>query len=446
MYLEFFGLKDAPFRITPDTDFWFPGAQRGEILDALIYALGHGEGLIKVVGEVGSGKTMLLRMLLTRLPDTVDSLYLANPTLSPDETLAALLTELGATPEAGASRQVMLDHLNNLLLDKHQQGRRVVVFVEEAQAMTLESLEFLRLLTNLETARDKLLQIILFGQPELDELLANPRIRQLKDRITLNLNLEPLPYEAIPTYLRSRLATAGYRGPDLFNTLTTQAITRYSGGLTRRINILADKTLLAAYGDQTHNLVPSHVDAAANDAELAAPVIKNRINWGWVIVGITSGLGLIAFLAWLGLGKTTPIASAQTAIPVAPAADRASAPPPSAPDSPIASLAKQTQLWLEKADPRTFVIQLYTAKDEAEASVLLKGLSKRVIPQPLRVFTVSTNRGEAWMVVAGEFKERPLAEAALSTLPQALKARGPFLRSVGEIRRTLSGSAQKVTS
>jgi MSHA biogenesis protein MshM len=312
--------------------------------------------------------------------------------------------------------------------------------------MTLESLEFLRLLTNLETARDKLLQIILFGQPELDELLANPRIRQLKDRITLNLNLEPLPNEAIPTYLRSRLATAGSRGPDLFNTLTTHAITRYSGGLTRRINILADKTLLAAYGDQTHNLVPSHVDAAANDAELAAPVIKNRINWGWVIAGITSGLGLIAFLAWLGLGKTTPIASAQPAISVAPAATFASATPPAAPDSPIASLAKQTLLWLDKADPRTFVIQLYTAKDEAEVSVLLKGLSKRVIPQPLRVFPVSTNRGEAWMVVAGEFKARSQAEAALSTLPQALKARGPLLRSVEKIRSILSKSAQKVTS
>jgi MSHA biogenesis protein MshM len=450
MYLEFFGLKDAPFRITPDTDFWFPGAQRGEILDALIYALDHGEGLIKVVGEVGSGKTMLLRMLLTCLPDTVDSLYLANPTLSPDETLSALLAELGAPTEAGASRQVMLDQLNKLLLDKHRQGRRVVAFVEEAQAMSLESLEFLRLLTNLETTRDKLLQIVLFGQPELDELLANPRIRQLKDRITLNLSLEPLPNEAIPTYLRSRLATAGYRGPDLFNHQTTRAITRYSGGLTRRINVLADKTLLAAFGEQTHNLVPSHVDAAANDAELAAPVVTKKINWAWIVAGISAGLGLIAFLAWLGLGKTVPIASAQPASPPGPSTRLAPAPPPltsaSAPDSSPASLIQQTLLSLDKAEPDAVVIQLCTAKDEAEASVLLKRLSKLEIPQPLRIFATRGNRGEAWIVVAGEFQERAQAVAALSALPQALKARGPFLRSVGKFRKTLSRSTLKVAS
>ncbi|MGA7178194.1 MAG: AAA family ATPase [Thiobacillaceae bacterium] len=448
MYLEFFGLKDAPFRITPDTNFWFPGGQRGEILDALIYAVRHGEGLIKVVGEVGSGKTMVLRMLLNHLPDKVDSLYLANPTLSPDEILAALLADLGAGPLISASRQAMLDHLNKLLLEKHQQGRRSVIFVEEAQAMPFESLEFLRLLTNLETARDKLLQIILFGQPELDELLANPRIRQLKDRITLSLRLGPLPSEAIPAYLQSRLATAGYRGPDLFDARTARAITRYSGGLTRRINILADKTLLAAYVDQTHNLRRSHVHAAANDAELAATAMKGKINWGWVTAGITSGLGLIAFLFWLGLGEITPAAHAQVPLPAVPAAEFASAPSPrtTAPDSATANFIKQPRLWLEQADPATFVIQIYTTKDEAEASVLLGALSKQAIPQPLRVFPVLTYRGEAWIVVAGEFSERALAQAALSTLPEALKAQGPLLRSVGKIRETLSTSVQKAAS
>ena len=191
MYFDYFGLKEAPFRITPNTEYWYAGGQRGEMLAALLYAIGQGEGIIKVVGEVGSGKTMLCRKLVAQLPDSVDSVYLGNPTLAPDDMLAAILADLGIdAPEIG--RQARLAQLNATLLARHEAGRRVVVFVEEAQGIALDNLEFLRLLTNLETATDKLLQIVLFGQPELDVHLADPRIRQLKDRITLSLNLSPL--------------------------------------------------------------------------------------------------------------------------------------------------------------------------------------------------------------------------------------------------------------
>ncbi|MGO9443416.1 MAG: ExeA family protein [Thiobacillaceae bacterium] len=439
MYLEFFGLKDAPFRITPDTDFWFPGAQRGEILDALIYALSHGEGLTKVVGEVGSGKTMLLRVLLSRLPETVDSLYLANPTLSPDEMLAALLTDLGAAPQAGATRQGMLDQLNVLLLDKHQRGRRVVVFVEEAQAMALSSLEFLRLLTNLETTRDKLLQIVLFGQPELNELLAVTGIRQLKDRITLNLQLDPLPPAAVPAYLRSRLATAGYRGPDLFNAKTTQAIARYSSGLTRRINILADKALLAAYADQTHNVSLKHVNAAANDAELVPPKTQRKMTWGWLSAGMAAGLGLITFLGWLGVGSVVRATAVDPRLTIA----RRVFLPESAPSA--YGPTQQALDWLRHAPPHTFVIQLDTSHDAAQASASLMALEKLSVPRPLRMFPDATNGGKTWAVVSGEFSERAQAEAALAALPSALRARGPFLRTVGRIRRTLATPAQQTS-
>ena len=179
MYLDYFGLKEAPFRITPNTEYWYAGGQRGEMLAALLYAIGQGEGIIKVVGEVGSGKTMLCRKLAAQLPDSVDSVYLGNPTLSPDDMLAAILADLGIdAPENG--RQARLAQLNATLLARHEAGRRVVVFVEEAQGIALDNLEFLRLLTNLETATDKLLQIVLFGQPEFDTLLAEPRIRQLR--------------------------------------------------------------------------------------------------------------------------------------------------------------------------------------------------------------------------------------------------------------------------
>ena len=443
MYLEFFGLKAAPFRITPDTDFWFPGAQRGEILDALIYALSHGEGLIKVVGEVGSGKTMLLRMLLTRLPATVDSLYLANPSLSPDEILAALLTDLGSDPVPGSSRQAMLDQLNRMLMDKHLQRRRVVVLVEEAQGMALESLEFLRLLTNLETARDKLLQIILFGQPELDALLANPRIRQFKDRITLSLRLDPLPAETVPAYLRTRLAAAGYRGPDLFNAKTIQAITRFSSGLSRRINILADKTLLAAYGDQTHDLSLAHVEAAANDAELARAPARGKTNWAWVMVGVAAGLGLMAYLAWLGLDKIPALAQASRRL--TPAALFAPVSPPAVPTLalPPQDLATEVLPRLGNVALGAFVIQSNTTSEAADASGLLKGLADLDISRSLRIFPAASGHAEGRTVVEGKVSKRAPAEGALIGIAQVPRAGGAFVRSVETIRRTPANPTQK---
>ena len=205
-----------------------------------------------------------------QLPDSVDSVYLGNPTLRPDDMLAAILADLGIeAPENG--RQARLAQLNAALLARHEAGRRVVVFVEEAQGIALDNLEFLRLLTNLETATDKLLQIVLFGQPELDAQLADPRIRQLKDRITLSLNLSPLAETEVADYLRARLAVAGYRGPDLFPPALITRMTQLSGGLSRRINVLADKTLLAAYAGQTHTLTPAHLEAAAGDADMQPP-------------------------------------------------------------------------------------------------------------------------------------------------------------------------------
>ncbi|HWR77907.1 MAG TPA: AAA family ATPase, partial [Thiobacillus sp.] len=305
MYLDYFGLKEAPFRITPNTEYWYAGGQRGEMLAALLYAIGQGEGIIKVVGEVGSGKTMLCRKLVAQLPDSVDSVYLGNPTLSPDDMLAAILADLGVdTPENG--RQARLAQLNATLLARHAAGRRVVVFVEEAQGIALGNLEFLRLLTNLETATDKLLQIVLFGQPELDVQLADPRIRQLKDRITLSLNLSPLAQAEVAAYLRARLAVAGYRGPDLFPLTLIARMTHLSGGLSRRINVLADKTLLAAYAGQTHTLTPAHLEAAAGDAEIQPlqrqPATRRRLHrWAWLSAGLAAVLGLLAFVAWQAL-------------------------------------------------------------------------------------------------------------------------------------------------
>ena len=302
MYLDYFGLNEPPFRITPNTEYWHGGGQRGELLGALLYAIDQGEGMVKVVGEVGAGKTMLCRKLAGQLPGHVDSVYLGNPTLGADDTLAAILVELGETPTEG--RQARLAQLNSVLLARHANGRRVVVFVEEAQGMSLDSLEFLRLLTNLETATDKLLQIVLFGQPELDVLLADPKIRQLKDRITVSLRLPPLAASEVGAYLRTRLAVAGYRGPDLFPPALVADLARASGGLSRRINVLADKMLLAAYAGQTHTLTRAHLAAATADAESAAA----RRTWPAkrVLTALALAAAAVGVAVWLAFTLASP--------------------------------------------------------------------------------------------------------------------------------------------
>ncbi len=431
MYFDFFGLKEAPFRITPNTEYWHDGGQRGDVLAALLYAIGQGEGIVKVVGEVGSGKTMLCRKLAAHLPDTVDSVYLGNPTLDADDMLAAILADLGvAAPETG--RQARLAQLNAILLERHAAGRRVVAFVEEAQGIPLENLEFLRLLTNLETATDKLLQIVLFGQPELDALLADPRIRQLKDRITVSLNLSPLSEAEVGDYVRARLAVAGYRGPDLFPPALVARLAQHSGGLSRRINVLADKTLLAAYAGQTHTLSLAHVDAAAGDAEMqpaqgrghrARPLRPPR--WAWLTAGLAAGLGLLAFVAWQALSHTAPPAAAS--VRTLPAAA-----PAVAPADRVVELARQTERWLAAAQPGTHVIQLAAAKEAAGAAVLLGSLNNAT-PQPVRVLHGLSQGNPAWMILAGEFPDRDAAMAALRALPAGVGTK-PFLRTVGKMR------------
>lgn len=429
MYFDYFGLKEAPFRITPNTEYWYAGGQRGEMLAALLYAIGQGEGIIKVVGEVGSGKTMLCRKLVGQLTDTIDSIYLGNPTLQPDDMLAAILADLGiAPPENG--RQARLAQLNASLLARHQTGRRVVVFVEEAQGIALDNLEFLRLLTNLETATDKLLQIVLFGQPELDAHLAEPSIRQLKDRITLSLNLSPLSESEVADYLRARLTVAGYRGPDLFAPALITRMRQLSGGLSRRINVLADKTLLAAYAGQTHTLTPAHLEAAAGDAEMQLHRFTRRPGlrrWAWLSTGLAAVLGLLAFIAWQTLSHPPPSQSARpTPLPAI------------APATRMVEQANQTQHWLATAAPETHVIQLAAVKEAAQAAVVMGSLNAGA-PQPVRVLHGLSHGVPAWMILAGEFPDRSTAEAALRTLPAAPASMDalqavPFLRTVGKMR------------
>ena len=230
MYLEHFGLTEPPFKITPVTDFFFSGANRGEILDALIYAIRDSEGIIKVSGEVGSGKTMLCRMLLDRLPSNIKAIYLANPSMSRDELLYAIADRLDLNLE-GKRVNVILQTLQNQLEAMYERGERCVVLVDEAHAMPLDTLEELRLLYNLQVGKHKLIQIVLFGQPELDEKLDQSNMRQLKDRIVHHFSIQPISRKVVDDYLMFRMRAAGYKGPDVFSAAAVLLIGKASQGL-----------------------------------------------------------------------------------------------------------------------------------------------------------------------------------------------------------------------
>ena len=282
MYEDYFGLERPPFKITPDTSLFYEGGKRGDILAALVYAIHRGEGIIKVVGEVGSGKTMLCRMLQLKLPDTVEIVYIANPSVSPEDILFVIAHELSLPVVKDASKHEVMHLLQDYLLQRHMENKQVVLFIEEAQGMPIETLEEIRLLSNLETDENKLLQIILFGQPELDENLSQQSIRQLRERITHNFDLDPLTQEEIHNYLNFRMREVGYTGPELINQSVAKKVEQHSEGLLRRINIIADKILLSAFAEGTHNLSGKHVAAAVNDSDFNQQAGgKSRKTWWW---------------------------------------------------------------------------------------------------------------------------------------------------------------------
>jgi type II secretory pathway predicted ATPase ExeA len=294
---------------------FYPGGDRGPVLEALAWAVESGEGIVKVVGEVGSGKTMLCRMLATRLPDHVDVVYLVNPGLGAEDVVPAVAFELGL--EVDPVNRLAAQHaLHEALVERHARGRQVVVFIEEAQNMPLETLEALRLLSNLETDDSKLLQIVLFGQPELDAKLADPEIRQLRERITHAFDLRPLAGSDAARYLNFRLRAVGYRGPDLFTPRIARALNRHAEGLIRRLNVLADKTLLAAYAEGTHTLRPRHVRRAARDARSGVP--ERRRQWRLALglsaaVSVAALAGIVAWILVSGPGRPTDGGAAEAA-------------------------------------------------------------------------------------------------------------------------------------
>jgi len=468
MYLEHFGLREAPFRITPHTEFFFSGANRGATLEALMYAITAGEGMVKVTGEVGSGKTMLCRVLMERLPEAVETIYLAVPSLTRDEMLASIASDL-EIDTTGANTTKLVRALQERLIEIHAGGRQVVALIDEAHAMPLATLEEIRLLSNLETGKEKLLQIVLFGQPELDQHLALPHMRQLKERITHSFALAPLPAREVRDYVNFRLRAAGYHGPDLFGEDALRLIAEASEGLTRRINIYADKTLLAAFASGTHTVSADHARAAISDTQIvvnrrASPRRLVAVAAGALAVGAALGFGIAQVLAPpaarapVQAARTEPApqpapapaagaapAGAPVATPI-PVSARAAAPAPAPTPDPAPAAGSETDPvalriaagrdLLADGSAARFAVQLMVtaASDRPYLGTYLAEAGKAVRAERLFVVPTAGGDGARVGVLYGPFASRDEAATALAALPEALRQFHPFVRSVDGVR------------
>jgi len=275
-YLRHFGLREAPFGITPDTSFFCACRSTQEALNTLLVAVTNGEGFIKITGEVGTGKTLLCRKFLATLDTGWVTAYIPNPSIEPRTLLLELAEELGVQVDPGVDQHYLLKGITRTLLALARQRKRVVLCMDESQAMPIETLEALRLLTNLETEKRKLLQVVLFGQPELDRKLASDSIRQLRQRITFQYDIKPLAEDEVGAYVNHRLAVAGYLGQPVLTESALRTLHRASMGVPRLVNILSHKALLLAYGEGGYCVEPRHVRVAAQDTPAAAST-----RWWW---------------------------------------------------------------------------------------------------------------------------------------------------------------------
>ena len=464
MYYAHFGLKEPPFKITPNTEVFFTGGNRGAVLDALVYAITSGEGIVKVVGEVGSGKTMLCRMLQTILPEKIESIFLANPSVAPQDVLHAIAFELQLKLPKNADRLKVMQVLQTHLLARHAAGKQVVIFVEEAQGMPLATLEEIRLLSNLETKHDKLLQIVLFGQPELDENLNQSNIRQLRERITHSFNLAPLQAKEIGEYLMFRLRAAGYFGPPMFTAPAVKKLSNAADGLVRRVNILADKALLAAFAENVYQVTPKHVQAAISDSEFGVEAAKKQSKntqlLMWVgLLGLGLALGYATSM-WLQKPKNTAAATTPKAVetevkintetavkttdiktdalqtniqaPSSPANNPSVNNAPLNQDILISRLAA-TSSWLASQQPSTVTIQLMGASSDAQLKNDLQILSQQVELDNIYVYRTKVNNLPFLTVLYGSFANRVDAMQALKNLPLELQKNRPQLRTIAGV-------------
>lgn len=458
LYLNHFGLEKPPFQITPDTDFFFSGSHRGDVLTALIHVACHEEGIVTAVAEVGSGKTLLARLMLKRLPEHICTVYLANPCFSRDEIISAIARDLGLSglPE---SIEGKLAALHEELLRRHAQGQRVVLVIDEAHTMPIESLEEVRLLSNLETSQHKLVNIMLFGQPELDELLADRRLRQVRDRVIHRFELPPLPHDEGVAYIDHRLRTAGWHGGQLISKAAVDLLLKASGGRARRINLLADKALLAAYAESKTQIDVAQVKSALRELQADPAITSRRAPPLWQqVLPLSLGLSLLMTASGLWLLKPEPVQPAAptaststtnqsgstTSLPVSPPSSPQPDPPsppltlppkPAAPVSPVDAAFARTAEKMSQAKPQGHTLQIAALPGTEGIMQYMNFLERHVDSSMVFAHNRTYGRKTYTAVYLGDYSTEGEARTALNHLPKTLKANQPILRTWSGIRQ-----------
>ena len=299
MYLQHFGLRELPFSLTPNTQFFLNLASYHKAHNMLMVSLANAEGFIKIVGEVGTGKTMLCRKVLNTLEEDKENYitaYIPNPGLSPKGLFLAFAEELNIEIDQDVGHHRLLKAITEKLAEFSANGKQAVLFIDEAHAMPEQTLEALRLLTNIKTEQVKLFQVVLFAQPELDISLSQPSLRQLRQRITFSFVIEALDRDGVERYVSHRLATAGYNGPFLFSKRALEYLFRSSDGIPRVVNILCHKALMVAFGKGERSVLIDHIKSAAEDTEgVELPSFNYRPAFV-ALVGIVAGAALVVYL------------------------------------------------------------------------------------------------------------------------------------------------------
>ena len=411
MYLDFYGLKEAPFSITPDPRFVFLSERHRDALAHLLYGIGQGGsgGFVQLTGEVGTGKTTLCRLLLEQLPPDTRVALVLNPRLSPIELLETICEELkiDLTGRRGSLKS-LVDALNTYLLDAYAQGLRVVLIIDEAQNLSTEAFEQVRLLTNLETPTQKLLQIILLGQPELRELLARTELRQLTQRITARYHLTPLSADETEAYVRHRLSVAGcQRMP--FTRLALRRLHDHAEGVPRLLNVIADRALMAGYVHSRQQIGERDVDQAAEES-------LEKVRRRWARLGAPAmAAAAVAVIALAAALWPVPVEETATAVEDAPSVQELAPPPP------IAELLGESRftqqgawtsllaLWMVRAEEVDVDTAMRCAAQPAPGLYCLRGAGNLAKLETLRrpvILRLSAEGREGWAVLLGLTRSR----------------------------------------